>query len=168
MPTRTLEGVQALEYTCDALQTLVVVANDSVPFPDNGTPITVPINIFLNAPQLRKVELWDVFDVSYRIQLPTKQITEFTDVFRGQFRWSYNHVQSILNFLQSASDLQHLTGTCDDSEMLELSSSIARCPPLRSLRISFDLYGHGGFPYLLQHIAAQSLTPLDVGSTCTA
>ncbi|KAK0221509.1 hypothetical protein IW262DRAFT_1459756 [Armillaria fumosa] len=170
VPTRTLEGVQALKYMCDALQTLVVVANDSVALPDNGPPlpVTVPINIFLNAPQLCKVELWDVFNANYRIQLPTKQITEFTNVYRGQCIRSHSHVQSILDFLQSASDLQHFTGTCDDSETLELSSSIVRCPQLRSLRISFDPDDRGGFPYLLQHIAAPSQTHLDLGSTLTA
>ncbi|KAK0441706.1 hypothetical protein EV421DRAFT_638956 [Armillaria borealis] len=172
VPTRTLEGFQALEYTCDALQTLVVVANDSVPPPDDGPPpVTVPIDIFLKAPQLRKVELWDVFDAFDRIPLPTKQITEFTNVYRRHCGWNHNHVESILDILETATDLQHFTGSCDGvayPETLELPSPIVKCPQLRSLRISIGPDVTEGFPYLLQHIAAPNLTHLDLGSTRAA
>ncbi|KAK0487781.1 hypothetical protein IW261DRAFT_640417 [Armillaria novae-zelandiae] len=143
IPTRMLKGFRALEYTCDALQTLVVVANDSVPPPENGSlPDTLPIDIFLKAPHLRKVELRDIFDASYRILLRIKQITEFTNVYRRQCRWSHNHVQPILDFLIRIG-LATLYRERDGTETLELRSSIVRCPQLRSLRILFD---PDGFP----------------------
>ncbi|PBK71548.1 hypothetical protein ARMSODRAFT_954333 [Armillaria solidipes] len=158
-----LKNLNVLQSSLQSLHSCIMIFSDGTEPPIYGEEIQYKIEFCRDAPNLQKVDLWEVGPLPYsgHIVLPWNHIKIFKCT--GLTSWVNTH--EILRILQEAQDLEECILHCQvlDDTIINFDYRVVACPKLRSFRLIGDNRRWStGVRTLLDNMEAPALTHLDI------